>query len=94
MYLLLNLSHFVKSLSNFGFFTMPTHQLWSCHVAEVANFENFYFVLVLHLNIRKSPKTSGGKALYFNSYQPKHLTVGEGGGGGGGGVGPVALGLT
>ena len=28
---------------------MPTHQMWSCHVTQVANFEKFYFVLILHL---------------------------------------------
>ena len=36
-------------LSNLGFFTTPAHQIWSCHVTQDANFEFFYFVLILHL---------------------------------------------
>ena len=75
MYLLLNLSHYVESYGHFcqilAFFTIPAHQIWSCHVTQEANFETFYFALFLHLTFRKSHKSSSGKALYFKSYQPK-----------------------
>ena len=30
--------HFVP---NFGLFTMSNHQIWSCHMTQVKNFENF-----------------------------------------------------
>ena len=63
--------------SNFGFFTMPTHQIWSCHVTQKANFENFLFFPNSTFNIRKCHKISSGKAVYFRSYQPK--TSQEGG---------------
>ena len=58
MYFLLNLSHCVKSygwafLSNFGFFTMPAHQIWSCHVTQEGL---FYFVLILYLILGKVTK--------------------------------------
>ena len=43
-------------LSNFGFFTMPAHQIWSCHVTQEANFEFFYFVPILHLILGKVTK--------------------------------------
>ena len=65
-------------LSNFGLFTMLTHQIWSCQVTQDANLENFEFVLILRLILRKV-KISNGKMLYFKSYQPK--TSREGGGG-------------
>ena len=43
MYFLLNLSHYVKSHGHFcqilAFFTMPAHQIWSCHVTQKANFK-------------------------------------------------------
>ena len=85
MYILLNLSHCVKSYGHFcqilSLFTMPTYQIWSCHVPQDANFENFLFCLNSTFNIRKSHKISSGKALYFRSYQPK---TSPGGGGGGG----------
>ena len=46
MYFLLNLSYYVKRFGyfcqNFGIFTMPTHQIWSCHVAQEANFEKIF----------------------------------------------------
>ena len=35
---------------------MPTHQIWLCHVTQVANFEVFYFVLILHLILMKIAK--------------------------------------
>ena len=52
---------------------MPAHQIWSCQVAQDANFKNFYFVLILHLilGIPKSHKISSGKALYFRNNHPK-----------------------
>ena len=59
-------------LSNFGiFFTIPAHQIWSYHVTQEANFENFSAFPNSTFNIRKSHKISSGKALYFRSYQPK-----------------------
>ena len=60
MYFLLNLSHCVKRYGHFcqilAFFTMPAHQIWSCHVTQDADFENFYFVLILYLILRKAIK--------------------------------------
>ena len=76
-------------MSNFGtFFTMPAHQIWSYHVTQEANFENFLFCPNSIFNIRKSHKISCGKALYFRSYEPKPHE-----GGGGGKHPPVPLGL-
>ena len=74
-------------LSNFGFFTMPAHQIWSCHVTQEANFEKFLLCPNFTFNIRKSHKISSGKALYFRSYQPKTSR-------GRGWKPPVPLGLT
>ena len=62
------------------FFAMPGHQIWSCHVTQDANFELFLFCPNSTFNIRKSQKISGGKALYFRSYQQKTLPGGGGGG--------------
>ena len=60
MYFLLNLSHCVKGYGHFcqilALFTMFTHQIWSCHVTQDANFEKFYFVLILHLILGKVTK--------------------------------------
>ena len=74
MYFLLNLSHYVKSCGQIVM--MPAHQIWSHHVTQEANFEIFLFCPNSTFNIRKSHKISGGKALYFRSYQPKNLTGG------------------
>ena len=56
----LNLSHCVKSYGHFcqilALFTMPAHQIWSCHVTQDANFEIFYYLLILHLILRKVTK--------------------------------------
>ena len=56
-YFLLNLRHCVKSYGHvcqiLALFTMPTHQIWLCHVTQDANFENFYFVLILDLILGK-----------------------------------------
>ena len=40
------------------FFKMPAHQIWSCHVTQEANFENFLFLLILHLILGKVIKFS------------------------------------
>ena len=37
-------------------FTMPAHQIWSYHVTQEANFELFYFVLILLLILGKVTK--------------------------------------
>ena len=50
---------------------MPAHQIWSCHVTQDANFENFLFCPNFTFNIRKSHKISSGKAPYVRSYQQK-----------------------
>ena len=50
---------------------MLAHQIWSCHVAQEANFEHFVFYPNSKFNIRKSHKISSVKAPYFRSYQPK-----------------------
>ena len=55
----------------FRLFKMPAHQIWSCHVAQDANFKKFLFCPNSSFNIRKSHKISSGKALYVRSYQPK-----------------------
>ena len=60
MYLLLNLSYYVKSYGHFcqflAFFTMPALQIWPCHMSQEANVEKFYFVLILHLISEKVTK--------------------------------------
>ena len=64
--------------SNLGLFYSPAHQIWSCHVTQEANFENFLFCPNSTFNIRKSHKISSGKPLYFRSFQ---LKTSPGGGG-------------
>ena len=63
----LNLSHSTKTLCAFcqifTLFTMPAHQIWSCHVAQNANFDFFIFpnstfMGIYVMNIRKSRKVS------------------------------------
>ena len=75
MCFLLNLSHCVKSYGYFcqilALFMMPVHQIWSCHMTQDANFENFLFCHNSTFNTRKNHKISSGKALYFRSYQQK-----------------------
>ena len=72
MYFLLNLGHCVKRYGPFcqilAFFAMPTHQIWSCHVTQVANFSTF--------NIRKIPKISGAKCSLRQKLSAKNLTGG------------------
>ena len=45
MYFLLNLSHCVKICEHlcqiFACLTMPSYQIWSCHLTQVANCKNF-----------------------------------------------------
>ena len=76
MYFLLNLSHYVKSCGHLyqilAFFTMPAHQIWSCHETQEANFEKCLCFHNFAFNIRKSYKISSRKALYFRSYQSKN----------------------
>ena len=66
---LLNLSHCVKRYGHFcqilALLMIPTHQIWSCHLTQDANFENFLFCPNSTFNIGKSRKISSGKALYF-----------------------------
>ena len=60
MCFLLNLSHCVKRYGHFcqilALFMMPAHQMRSCHVIQDANFDFFYFVLILHLVLGKVTK--------------------------------------
>ena len=66
-------------LSNFLFhITMLAHQIWSCHVTQEANFDNFLIFPSSTFNIGKSHKILGGKAFHFRSYHPK---TSPGGGG-------------
>ena len=44
-----------------AFFTMPTHQIWACHVTQEANFEKFLLFLILHLLFGKVTKFIGEK---------------------------------
>ena len=75
MYVLLNLSHYVKSYGLLcqilAFFTTPAPQIWPCHVTQEAQFEKIIVFPNSAFNIRKSYKISGREALYFRSYQPK-----------------------
>ena len=65
------MSKVMGSFVKFRPFTKPTHQVWSCHVTQEANFENFLLCPNSTFNIRKSHKIYSGKALHFGSYQPK-----------------------
>ena len=84
MYLLFNLSHYVKSYGHFcqilAFFTMLAHQIWSCHVTQEANFKIFLFCPNLTFNIEKVTKFLMEK-LATSEVISQNLT------GGGGGVG-------
>ena len=65
MCFLLNLNHCVKSYGHFcqilALFTMPAHQIWSCHVNQDANLDFFLFCPYFTFNIKKSHKISSGK---------------------------------
>ena len=50
-------------------FTMNTHQIWSCHVTLVVNFENFYFSPNFILNFRKSCQIWGKFAQEQERYR-------------------------
>ena len=82
MYFLLNLSHYVKRYGHLcqilAFFTMPTLQIWPCHVTQEANFEKILFFPNSAFSIGKSRKIYSRKALYFRSYQPKTSRRGGG----------------
>ena len=58
-------------MSNFGIFTMPALQIWSCHVTQEAHFEKILLFPNFAFIIGESCKISSRKALYFRSYQPK-----------------------
>ena len=76
MYFLLNLSHYVKSYGHLcqilAFFTMPTLQIWPCHVTQEANLENISFFSNSALILGKAAKFLVEKTLYFRSYHPKN----------------------
>ena len=75
MYLLLNLSYYVKSYGHLcqilAFFTMPSLQIWPCQVTQEANFQKKLFFPNSAFNFGESCKISSRKALYFRRYQPK-----------------------
>ena len=60
MWFLLNLSHYAKSYGHLcqilEFFTMPTPQIWPCHVIQEANFEKILLFPNSAFNIRKATK--------------------------------------
>ena len=64
-------------------FTVPTHQIWSCHVTQDAEFEIFCFVLILYLILRKVTKFLVDRLFTLEVISQKP----HGGGGRGGGVG-------
>ena len=90
MYLLLNLSHHVKSYGHLCqilvFLTMPALQIWPCHVTQEANFKKIYLFLILHLTLDKAATFLVEKfsTLEVISQKPH----------GGGKHPPVLLGLT
>ena len=57
------MSKVVGIFVKFGTFYDAPHQIWSYHVTQEANFENFLFCPNSTFNIRKSHKISSGKAL-------------------------------
>ena len=75
MYFLFNLSYYVKSFGhfcqNFGIFYNAHSPNMVMSRDQEANFKNFLFCPNSTFNIKKSHKISGGKALYFGSYQRK-----------------------
>ena len=50
------MSKVMAILSNLALFTMPAHQIWSCHVTQEANFENFLCCPNSKFNIIKVTK--------------------------------------
>ena len=45
---------YVKFCQILAFLTMPTLQIWPCHVTQEANFEKIYFFLIVHLILDKA----------------------------------------
>ena len=94
MYFLLNLSHYVKSYGHFcqilGFFTMPTYQIWSCHVTQEANFEKFLSCPNSTFNIGKKSQNFQWKISLLQKLSAINLT----GGGKHTPPSPVPLGLS
>ena len=84
MYIILNLSLCVKSYGHLyqilALFTMLIHQIWSCHVTHVGNFENFKNRPDSTFNFKKSHKVSRGKFSTANVMRQKPHW-GRGGGG-------------
>ena len=52
IYVSLSFSHYVKRYEHLcqilALDAISAHQIWSCHVTQVANFARFYFGIVLH----------------------------------------------
>ena len=53
-------------------FMTPTHQIWSSHVTQDANFENVLLCPNSTFNIRKSHKISSGKLSTSEVISRKH----------------------
>ena len=61
-------------LSNLATFTMPTHQIWSCHLIQKASFDFFKkFFLILHLILGKVTKVLVEKPSTFEVIRQKPL---------------------
>ena len=69
-------------------FTMPTHQIWSCHVTQDANFEKFLFCPNSTFDIKKSQNLQWRSSLLQKLSEKPY-----GGGGGKQPPLPVPLGL-
>ena len=61
---------------------MPVHQIWSCHVTQEVNFENFLFCSNSTFNIRKSKVTKFPVEKLSTSEVISQQPYGGGGGGG------------
>ena len=48
-------------------FTKTTHQIWSCHVTQASNFENFYFL--------PNSVSNFGKVTKFGGTWPKNKKI-------------------
>ena len=84
MYFLLNFSNYVKSCWHFcqilAFFTILTHQIWSCYVTQEKITKMFYLVLILHLILRKVAKFLVRKLFTSEVISQKPHWGGGGGG--------------
>ena len=80
MYLLFNVSHYVKSYGHLcqflTFFAIPALQIWPCHVTQEANFEKILFFPNFAFNIRKSYKISSRKSSLLQKLSAKNFTGG------------------